>query len=89
MSNIIKRPATGSEIHSRIIEKLNDCMYFEKINSYEKDWVKQIITHPDKHFYEILEQIFRPVIENEIDLWKTLSNFFNSCGSFKNGKTNK
>ena len=73
MSNVIKRCPTIPEIKTRILEishKSKQAWTWEKIPN-----VNAVL--------DILATIFEDVVENEQNLWVSLSNFFNACAKMK------
>lgn len=74
MSNTIMRPPMNREIYEKIQEQLKECREREDQTREDKNWRMTKQTHPDKHIYEILEYLFRPIEESSTI---TVSDFFN------------
>lgn len=66
------------EVYEKIKEKIKECrdrehdcsVYEEKHNWY----IENSYTHPDRHLYEVLEEIFRPIEESNTT---SISDIFN------------
>lgn len=95
MSDTIVRPPTIREIYEKIQEQLKECREREDRTAIKDEkWYVTKQTHPDKHIYEILEYIFRPIEESSSI---TPAEFFTALFNKKNheekqgkpGETNK
>ena len=76
MNNTIVRLPTIREVYEKIQEQLKECSEREDQIREDKNWRMTKQTHPDKHIYEILEYLFRPIEETQVDLEQQLWEFF-------------
>lgn len=75
------------EVYEKIKEKIKECrdrehdcsVYEEQHNWY----VSRSYTHPDRHLYEVLEEIFRPIEESSSI---TAAEFFTALFNKKNNE---
>lgn len=71
------------EVYEKIQEQLNECREREDQVREDKNWRMTKQTHPDKHIYEILEYLFRPIEESSSI---TPAEFFTALFNKKNNE---